>query len=580
MAPNSSKVGEMRSLESDGQVIQRRSSSIDDKTIQQKVETISSDHQQQATTMEEECAKMGEARKLVDFYRGKRLLVTGSTGFIGKVFLAKLITSLGNCGQIYVMLRSKKSLTAQQRLNKILNEEPFLTSRSRNPEADWSKLIALEGDMSSENLGLSRENCELVCNECDIIFNIAASVQFDAPLKQNLRDNYLGVSNLMNLACKFKRLTSLVHVSTFYTNWHKPHITEEIIPMNADCEKLAELINWLPDQLIDQISSKLIRIEQRPNSYIYTKAMAENLVQKFQGRLPIAIVRPSIVTPAVRDPMPGWVDNVNGPMGLGTLASLGILRTIDWNYYGVADMIPVDTVANSMLAVAERTARVNDSKQLLVYNCSSSSLNPMTWGEGFEILKAESLKAPPYKMLRIPIDPPRHRRANSLMFKFTKLSEILFAYFIDFILMLCGQKQILTKLTKKLHHGYEILKPFTTKEYTCSNENLLAAFEELHPDDKQEFNFDVRTINWQSNFADAYYGTRTRLLKEDMSNVPAALFKYKVHLVVETLLRLALYATALWYSYKFFLNLSPRTPSTLAAAATTHHQSQPAFLHP
>lgn len=494
-----------------------------------------------------------QVRRLAEFYADKRILITGATGFIGKVFLAKLIGSLGTCGQIYVMLRSKRGLSAQQRLKKILNEEPFLMTRAKHPESDWSKVLALEGNMSSENLGLSREDCELLCREIDIVFNIAASVQFDAPLKQNLRDNYLGASNLMNLALKFKRLTSLVHVSTFYSNWHKSHISEEIVPMNADCEKLAELINWLPDQLCDQISPKLIKIENRPNSYIYTKAMAENLVHKFQGRLPIAIVRPSIVTPSVRDPMPGWVDNVNGPMGLGTLASLGILRNIDWNYWGVADMIPVDTVANTMLAVGERTARLNDPKQMLVYNCSTSSLNPITWGQGFELLREQSIKAPPYKMLRVPISVPRHKRANKFMFKLTKLSEILFAYFVDFILMLCGQKQILSKLTAKLHHGYEILLPFTTMEYTCSNENLLAAYDELHPDDKEEFNFDPRRIDWKTNFRDCYYGCRVRLLKEDMSNVPAALLKYRIHLVVETVFKMALYAALLWYSYKFLL---------------------------
>ena len=134
--------------------------------------------------------------------------------------------------------------------------------------------------------------------------------------------------------------------------------------------------------------------------------MAENLVQKYQGCFPICIVRPSIVVPSAKEPYPAWVDNVNGPMGLGVLASLGILRTIDWNYYGVADFVPVDTVVNSML-VAARRAHLVHPKEVVVYNASSSSLNPLTWGECFESLRAISMKAPPYKMLRIPIKVPK-----------------------------------------------------------------------------------------------------------------------------------------------------------------------------
>lgn len=512
------------------------------------------------------------AKRLAQFYANKNILITGATGFIGKVCLVKIIRSLGDCGQVYVMLRSKKGLTPQQRFDKMLNEEPFHAkspardsgssadgerehskpngcSQANSKALDWSKVIAVEGDMSCKDLGFADEVKAKLCKTVDIVFNIAASVQFDAPLKQNLRDNYLGARNILQLATEFERLISFVHVSTFFTNSHISHVEEKVLPMNRDCEKMAELITWIPDSLCDSIAPQIM--ESRPNTYIFTKAMAENLVQKYQGQLPIAIVRPSIVTPSVKDPNPGWVDNVNGPMGLGVLASLGILRNIDWNYYGVADFIPVDFVVNTMLTVAERTARLY-SKDIKVYNCSSSSLKQISWGQGFEILRLESLKAPPYKMLRLPINVPRHRRANKIGFQLTKLSELLFAYFIDFILMLCGQKQLLTRLTAKLHHGYEILKPFTTTEYTCSNDNLLAALDELHPEDKREFDFDILNMDWEQNFRDAYYGARRRLLREDISNVPAALFKMKILTVVETSFKIMFYALVALGSYRLY----------------------------
>ncbi len=54
----------------------------------------------------------------------------------------------------------------------------------------------------------------------------------------------------------------------------------------------------------------------RPNTYTCTKAMAELLLaeEEFSG-LPAAVVRPSIVVAARREPHPGWVDNYNGATG-------------------------------------------------------------------------------------------------------------------------------------------------------------------------------------------------------------------------------------------------------------------------
>lgn len=45
---------------------------------------------------------------------------------------------------------------------------------------------------------------------------------------------------------------------------------------------------------LEHIASQLM--EGRPNTYTFTKALAENLVEEYSAHLPIAIVRPSIIT--------------------------------------------------------------------------------------------------------------------------------------------------------------------------------------------------------------------------------------------------------------------------------------------
>jgi fatty acyl-CoA reductase len=52
--------------------------------------------------------------------------------------------------------------------------------------------------------------------------------------------------------------------------------------------------------------------------------LAEQLLEEKCGNIPLAIVRPSIVTGALSEPVPGWVDNMNGTTGK-TIPSLAAL---------------------------------------------------------------------------------------------------------------------------------------------------------------------------------------------------------------------------------------------------------------
>jgi hypothetical protein len=59
---------------------------------------------------------------------------------------------------------------------------------------------------------------------------------------------------------------------------------------------------WLDDSIIEEITPKLIG--DRPNTYTYTKALGEIVVQQESGNLNVAIVRPSIVGATWQEPFP------------------------------------------------------------------------------------------------------------------------------------------------------------------------------------------------------------------------------------------------------------------------------------
>ena len=60
--------------------------------------------------------------------------------------------------------------------------------------------------------------------------------------------------------------------------------------------------------------------------YSFTKSVAEQVLRDEGGSIPLVIVRPSIVTPAWKEPLPGWTDNINGPSGNNLLFIVKVLE--------------------------------------------------------------------------------------------------------------------------------------------------------------------------------------------------------------------------------------------------------------
>lgn len=53
------------------------------------------------------------------FFRGRGILVTGGTGFMGKVLLEKLLYACPEISAIYVLMRAKRDKTPEVRLEEM-----------------------------------------------------------------------------------------------------------------------------------------------------------------------------------------------------------------------------------------------------------------------------------------------------------------------------------------------------------------------------------------------------------------------------------------------------------------------------
>jgi len=69
------------------------------------------------------------------------------------------------------------------------------------------------------------------------------------------------------------------------------------------------------------------------------------------------------VTPALKEPLPGWVDNLNGPTGILAAGGKGVLRSVLCNSEYTTEAVPVDFAINAVIVIAWKTA-ITKQKQV------------------------------------------------------------------------------------------------------------------------------------------------------------------------------------------------------------------------
>lgn len=253
-----------------------------------------------------------------EFFSGRDIFITGGTGFMGKVLIEKLLRSCADINRIFILIRPKKNVSVNERIDQLIALPVFDRLRRENPK-NLKKMIAIAGDVCQLGLGLSASALEQMSN-VSIVFHSAASVRFDDPLPEAVIMNTRGTREVMFFCEKLKLLKVVVHVSTTYCNPSIRVVSEKVYPAEADWKATIKLAEKYPD-ILDQMALKYTNYA--PNTYTFTKGLAEQVVNDFKNRLPVIIYRPSIVICAMEEPIPGWVDNFNGPVGLLMACGIG-----------------------------------------------------------------------------------------------------------------------------------------------------------------------------------------------------------------------------------------------------------------
>ncbi|EDS35447.1 fatty acyl-CoA reductase 1 [Culex quinquefasciatus] len=478
---------------------------------------------------------------LKDFYHGKIVFLTGGTGFLGKLYVEKLI----RCGvsEILLLSRAKKGKTPYERLASILGSEPIFTTYHSNPEHYHDKIKIIDGDISKNQLSISNDDLSYVVNNANIFFHAAADVRFDESLKESVETNVRGTLEVLKIAAQAKVLDVFVYISTAFSNCTRNTIEEKFYKPQVDPYLLIKLVEMEQDEESFEVLSRKI-IEPWPNTYAFTKALAEDLVRQFADKVPVAVIRPSIGD----DPIPGWTDNLYGFNGVVIGAATGALRIFHINNDFRADIIPADIVMNATLAIGWYAKNHPDETNII--NCTAAD-NPVTWG----MVRTEQMKwkgkIPFLKSLWIPT-------YNTT--RYYVLSEILkiFYHLIPAVLFDLGlrfnsQKPQIVKLYRKVHKFSEVLCFFTNNEWDFRNEQFHKVLAQMSEEDQRYFPCDAKRIDWKDFLAHNVIGLRMYLMKEKWDNLEQARARYRKQWMAHMVFLAIFYAVMGYLLYKLFL---------------------------
>nr|XP_012145004.1 PREDICTED: fatty acyl-CoA reductase 1-like [Megachile rotundata] len=286
------------------------------------------------------------------FYAGKRILLTGSTGFLGAAILEKLLRTCLEIDMIYLIVRARGKMSAEERMEKCFRSPVFDVLQKENPNFK-SKIHTMHGDLQNVNLGLSPEDYKLLTENVNIIIHNAGDTSFLARLSSILKTNSLSSKHMLDLAEKCTTLQAFVYVSSVYSQSYNERIEEKCYTPPGDIRMVEDLIK-ADEAIPNGFNKHTLRkvLGKWFNTYTFSKAMAEGFVEEFARRstIPCAIYRPSIIISSAKEPTPGLITHVTGVPGLTLVYALGIMHCMLIKPDVIIDFVPIDMTVNSLLA--------------------------------------------------------------------------------------------------------------------------------------------------------------------------------------------------------------------------------------
>ena len=494
--------------------------------------------------------------RIAELLAGKKIAMTGVTGFIGEQMLWKFLTECPDTTTA-VLVRRKGSLSATQRVASLLKKKIFkdiVDEAGSVEELMAARIDVIEGDLP---------DAPELPRDIDVLVHCAGDVSFDPPIDAAFKTNVLGVKALLKRfreSCSDEngnlvRVPHYVHISTAYTAGRRrgpipeaahPHevdyeaetraalamtdlvearsrTSEQLTALRKEAEKLhrragylttsedteRRRLAWVKKELV-AAGTERARSLGWTDVYTFAKAMGEAVVADLCRDMQVSIVRPAIVESSLRYPHPGWIEGFKMADPIILAYGRGQLPEFPASPDAVIDIIPCDYVVNTIVAVCATQPKVGEPE---FYHCSSGARNPLTFRGIYEHIRSYFSRHP-YRdgqgshqlaTWNFPGPEPVERKLW-----FAEKGVAIGNRLLSFAPR--GKKtraaaQALDKTVKQLdflNRYLSLYGEYLQSELHFVDDCTLALHNSLHEDDRETFGFDSGTLDWTHYLEDVH----------------------------------------------------------------------------